>query len=248
MPHIFKTSPLFYKGGRKMNTLEKALKKIGIETKKEDKNYINQDFLLPFIPETNDAEEDNQQINHMKWIRQNWFCILEDELNGYECKQGDNIKKLLLRNLDKIRVVEKNVDDNILSSLYFFFEYQPLSKRFLVKGNVFGFENICEKNNIEFRDFSDLNEDKKREAIAFYLTKRQKEVVLYINKASSIMAFLDIPYSFEEIQKDEYAMYCLQSYLKNSKYPPNPKTKYYIVRDYDYIFDKNYYFLKRAIY
>ena len=208
-----------------MNTLQEALKKIGIEQKKETQNYINQDFLLPFIPETNDIEKNNQLISYMRWLRENWFCVLKDELENYKCKEGDNIKKLLLSNLYKVKVVEKNIDEEALSSLYFYFEYQPLTKRFLIRGNIFGFENICEKNNIEFRDFSDLEENKKREAIAFYLTKRQKEIVLFVNNSSSIMSFLDIPYYFEEIKSDEYAMCCLQNYLKNCKYPPNPKTK-----------------------
>lgn len=230
-----------------MNTLQEALKKIGIEQKKETQNYINQDFLLPFIPETNDIEKNNQLISYMRWLRENWFCVLKDELENYKCKEGDNIKKLLLSNLYKVKVVEKNIDEEVLSSLYFYFEYQPLTKRFLIRGNIFGFENICEKNNIEFRDFSDLEENKKREAIAFYLTKRQKEIVLFVNNSSSIMSFLDIPYYFEEIKSDEYAMCCLQNYLKNCKYPPNPKTKYYIVKNYDFIFNQNYYFLKRAI-
>lgn len=231
-----------------MNTMLEALKKAGIEIEedKDTSKTINKNFLLPFNIPSFDEEYNYTLEDEMKFIQDNWFSILEEEIISYNCDEGENIKNLLIRKLDKVKVIEKTLNDEPFSSLFFFFEYQPLVKRFLIRGNMYGLEKVCEYNNISYKDFTYLKDEKKREAIAFYLANQCDNILLYINNADTIMAFLDIPYTFEEIQKDEYAMKCLHNYLERTEFKPNPKKKYFIVADYDFMFLTPKYYLKKA--
>lgn len=214
-----------------MDTMMEALKKAGMQV--EEVEEKEQTYCLPFI-----IPSDDEEYDEISSIKKNIFSVLKEEIENYDCNTGKNIKKMLLRNLEKIKVFEgENLNFN---TLYFYFEYQPKTKRFLAHSKTYGIDEICENNNIPYKYFSHLQE----EELAFYLAKHCEDIILYINTSDTIMSFRDISYTFEEILNDKYATYCLSKYLSKIAYVPNPKKRYFIEMDWDILGNPKYYLKK----
>lgn len=215
-----------------MSTMSDALKNIGFNINESEVEDLDISSKIPFPFITSDLHPTIKikELEDINFIRHNWRDISKEELeSSFECNIGKDIYELLKKNFNKIQVIEEATPNYGMECLCFWCEYRPYTKRFKFRmHHSFTSEEVCKEHGIDYwkylKSFGALTED-----VLNDLFEKLDIIVLYVNKNDGfINDDFDIPYTFEEIQKDEVLMEQLSHYLKKLEHQPNPKAKYYV--------------------